>query len=135
MWRWRTAIGIASLVQIAIGLVLYRLAGGDERGRLALAMSGLAGGLAGVALVAARVRSWAAGFNGLLFFACLLPLAAGLLDGFAPPQAGSPLGEWLYPAVGAFAAACACNAVGLGRIAAREPGPTEPSVAGDRRGT
>ena len=115
----RAAVAAASLVQIAIGLVLYLVAPAPEGGRLGLVTGGLAGALALVALVAAPVRRWAAGLNGLLFFACLLPLAAGLLDGFAPPRGGSPLGGWLYPAVGAFAAACACNAVVVSLIAAR----------------
>jgi hypothetical protein len=131
MWRWRAAVAAASLVQIALGLVLYGVALAPEGGRLGLATGGLAGGLALVALVAAPVRFWAVGLNSLLFFACLPPLFAGLLDGFAPPRDGSPLGAWLYPAVGVFATASACNGVVLHLLATRGRGPAKPSGPDD----
>ena len=61
--------------------------------------------------MAAPARSAAVGLNGFLFVAWLPPLVAGLLDAFAAP-AGSPLGNWLYPTIGAFAAGCGVNAAG-----------------------
>ena len=70
MWPWRFAIAGGALSQIAVGSIVYSAALGDERGRLGLAVCGLAGGMALLGLAAKPVRAGAAGLNGLLFLLC-----------------------------------------------------------------
>ena len=110
MSPWRFAIAGAALTQIAIGLILYAGDLGDPRARLGLAVFGLAGGAALLRLATRSVWGVATGLNGLVVLFCVPQLLIGLLEGFAVP-AGSPLGGWLYPVVGALASTGLVNAV------------------------
>jgi hypothetical protein len=134
MSPWRFAIAGGAVTQIAISLIVYSGDLGDERSRLGLAVFGLAGGAALLGLVTRSVCGLAAGLNGLVFLLCVPQLFIGLFEGFAVP-AGSPLGGWLYPVVGALASAAAVNAVALGWLHARSLQPNaEPGAASDRGG-
>ena len=131
MWWLRGVVIVASVAQIALGAVVHSVALMPEGGRVGLGVAVLAGGSALLALVAAPLRFVAVAANGVLLVGCLPPLAAGVLDGFVPPPS-SPLGGWLYPVVGGFAAGCAANAVGISRLAARnQQRHAEPGAAAD----
>jgi hypothetical protein len=132
MSRWRIAIGLASVFQVAAGLTFFTLSTIQEAAPFGLALCAGVGLLSVASLASAALARAAIGANVVLAVMSglgAIPVVVALAVGTAPPELA-----WNAIVAIALAVASATSAVGLRRLSTRTANRAEPGAAADQAG-